>query len=317
MAKVSGIHESLDTRFKKAVKTHGLNIDKAAARVLGDAVLSVWHYRMGPAPIVLKGGGLFPQTLRETDDVDILTSRRYSNLEIQNGFKVIAGLLEARGITLEFLSPEAQEIATGYGDPVVRYKLRGKVGGVRANSQIDMTLARGAHALPPVIIDSVLPSFVEGIDPLRIKTVPLVTVAAEKWLLTQPAADYRVKHLADLFLLADFAQLDLARVAGEIERVARHRGMTLACCTPNPDALRWPSLALREQSWNKLPEPRRYGRAMFHVFIDINAHWADLHAQLCAKVGRDYRSSDYEPMHLDRLLAGRGHAPRLKPAGAA
>jgi len=249
MAKISGIHASIDARLKAAVKQHGLNIDKAAARVLGDAILSVWHYGMGPAPIILKGGSLFPQPLRETDDIDVLTIRRSTNLEVQNGFKVIARLLEPRGITLEFLSPEAQEIDTGYGDPVVRYKARGKVGGVRANSTIDMTLARGPHALPPVVIDSVFPSFVDGVDPLHVKTVPLVTCAAEKWLavLNQPVTDYRVKHLADLFMLADVAQLDPACVAQEIERVARHRGMTLACCTPTPDALRWPSLALRDQ----------------------------------------------------------------------
>lgn len=319
MAKISGIHASIDARLKKAVNAHGLNIDKAAARVLGDAVLSVWHYGMGPAPIVLKGGDLFPQTLRETDDIDILTIRRFTNREIHNGFKVIAPLLEARGITLDFLSEEAQELDVGYGDSVTRYKLRGKVGGVRANTHVDMTLARGPHALPPVVVDSALPSFVDGVDPLRIKTVPLVTVAAEKWLavLTQPATDYRVKHLADLFLLAEVAHLDLAKVAGEIERVARHRGMPLACCTPTPDALRWPSLSLREQAWNKLPEARRYGRSMFQVFIDINAMWNDLHAQLCAKVGKDFRSAGYEPMHLDHLLADRGYRPRLKPAGAA
>lgn len=142
MARVSGIFESIDRKLKQAVTAHGLNIDKAAARVLGDAICATWHYGMGPAPIILKGGSLFPQTLRETDDVDILAIRRHSNLEIQNGFKTIARLLEARGITLEFLSPEAQEIDTGYGDPVSRYKFRGKVGGVRANSQIDMSLAR-------------------------------------------------------------------------------------------------------------------------------------------------------------------------------
>lgn len=319
MAKISGIHASIDARLKQAVRTHGLNIDKAAARVLGDAVLSAWHFGMGPAPIVLKGGDLFPQTLRETDDVDILTIRRYSNLEIQNGFKVIAPLLEGRGISLEFLSPGPQEIDTGYGEPVVRYKFRGKVGGVRANSHVDMTLSRGPHALPPVILDSVLPSFVEGVDPLRIKTVPLVSVAAEKWIavLTQAPTDYRVKHLADLFMLTDVANLDLACVAQEIERVARHRGMTLDFCPPHPDALRWSSLALREQSWNKLPDARRYGRTLFQAFVDINGQWADLHAQLCAKVGRYYRQPGYEPMHLDRLLDGRVYAPRLKPAGAA
>ncbi|PZU78215.1 MAG: hypothetical protein DI546_04445 [Rhizobium sp.] len=318
MAKISGIHASIDARLKAAVKKHDLNIDKAAARVLGDAVLSVWHYGMGPAPIILKGGDLFPQTLRETDDVDVLTIRRYSNLEVQNGFKIIARLLEAKGISVEYLSREAQELNIGYGDPVTRYKIRGKVGGVRANTHIDMTLARGPHALPPVIIDSVLPSFVDGVDPLRIKTVPLETAAAEKWLavLTQPATDYRVKHLADLFLLADATNLDLAKVADEITRVARHRGMPLACCPPTPDALRWPSLAQREQSWNKLPAARRYGRTLFQAFVDINALWSDVHAQLCNKVGRDYRSAGYEPMHLDRLLAGRVYAPRLKPAGA-
>lgn len=319
MARVSGIFESIDRKLKTAVTKHGLNIDKAAARVLGDAVLSVWHYGMGPASIVLKGGSLFPQTLRETDDVDILTIRRYSNLEIQNGFKVIAPLLEARGISVEYLSPEAQELDIGYGDPVTRYKIRGKVGGVRANGSLDMTLARGPHALPPVIVDSVLPSFVDGVDPLHVRTVPLETAAAEKWLavLTQSTTDYRVKHLADLFLLADVAQLDLAKVADEITRVARHRGIPLACCTPTPDALRWPSLALREQSWNKLPDARRDGRTLFQAFVDINALWSNVHAQLCAKVGRDYRQSGYEPMHLDRLLAGRGYEPRLKPAGAA
>ncbi|MCZ7885379.1 nucleotidyl transferase AbiEii/AbiGii toxin family protein [Agrobacterium salinitolerans] len=319
MAKISGIHESIDARLKKAVRKHGLSIDKAAGRVLGDAVLSVWHYGMGPAPIVLKGGSLFPQSMRETDDVDILTIRRYTNREIHNGFKIIAPLLEARGITLEFLSEEAQVLDVGYGDPVTRYKLRGKVGGVRANTHVDMTLARGPHALPPVVLASVLPSFVESVDPLRIKTVPLDTVAAEKWLavLTQSPTDYRVKHLADLFLLDNVANLDHACIAEEIERVARHRGMTLACCTPTPDALRWPSLALREHSWNKLPDARRYGRTLFQAFVDINALWSNVHAQLCTKVGRDYRQPGYDPMHLDRLLAGRGYEPRLKPAGAA
>lgn len=319
MARVSGIFESIDTRLKKAVRLHRLDIDKAASRVLGDAILSVWNHGMGPAPVVLKGGAVFPQTLRETDDVDLLTIRRYTNREIQDGFKVIARLLETKGIMIEFLSPEAQQIDVGYGDPVARYKVRGKVGGVRANSSLDLTLARGPHALPPVIVDSRLPSFVEGIGPLHIRTVPLVTVAAEKWLavLTQPPTDHRVKHLSDLFLLADIAKIDPACIAEEITRIARHRGMTLACCKPNPDALRWPSLGLREQSWNKLPDARLYGRAMFQVFIDVNAMWTDLHTQLCAKVGRDFRSDGYEPMHLDRLLAGRGYEPRLKPAGAA
>ncbi|MDQ0318987.1 hypothetical protein QO002_001125 [Pararhizobium capsulatum DSM 1112] len=320
MARVSGVFESIDSKLKKAVRLNGLDIEKAAARVLGDAILSVWRYGMGPAPIVLKGGSLFPQTLRETDDADLLTIRRYGNLEIQNGFNVIARLLETRGITLEFLSPEAQEMDVGYGDPVTRYKVRGKVGGVGANTHIDLTLARRPHALPPVIIDSVLPSFVDGIDLLRIKTVPLFTVGAEKWLavLTQSPTDFRVKHLSDLFLLADVANLDAACIAEEITRVARHRGMTLACCVAMPDTLRWTSLALREQAWNKLPETRRYGRSMFQVLIDINAMWTDLHAQLCAKVTRHVRSNDvYEPMHLDRILASRGYDPRLKPAGAA
>ncbi|WP_018858488.1 nucleotidyl transferase AbiEii/AbiGii toxin family protein [Rhizobium sp. 42MFCr.1] len=319
MAKISGIHESLDGKLKKAVKTHGLNVDKAAARVLGDAILSVWAYGMGPAPIVLKGGSLFPQPMRETDDVDILTIRRFSNVEIQNGFKVIAPLLEARGITLDFVSPEAQEIDVGYGDPVTRYKVRGKVGGVRANAVIDMTLARGRHAFPPRLIDSCLPSFVDGVEPLRIKTVPLVTVAAEKWLavLTQPATDYRVKHLADLFLLAEVANLDLSCLAHEIERVARYRSVTLSYCTPAPDALRWPSLALREQAWAKLPDNRRRGRTLFQAFVDINAHWSELHPQLVAKVVRDTRDGEYEQMRIDRVLGDRGYKPRLKPAGAA
>ncbi|MBB3314601.1 hypothetical protein FHT77_000443 [Rhizobium sp. BK181] len=319
MTKISGIHESMDTRLKKSVRARGLHVDKAAARVLGDVILSVWHYGMGPAPIVLKGGSLFPQTMRETDDVDILTIRRYSNLEVQNGFKVIAPLLDARGITLEFVSPEAQEIDVGHGDPVTRYKIRGKVGGVRANTGIDMTLARGRHALPPKLIDSCLPSFVDGVEPLRIKTVPLVTVAAEKWLavLTQPATDYRVKHFADLVLLADVATLDLSCVAQEIERVSQYRGMTLSCCTLSPEALRWPSLALREQAWDKLPDSRRCGRTLFQAFVDINAHWSELHAQLVAKVVRDTRNGDYEQMHLDRVLGDRRYEPRLKPAGAA
>ncbi|AWM24085.1 hypothetical protein [Sinorhizobium fredii] len=120
-----------------------------------------------------------------------------------------------------------------------------------------------------------------------------------------------------LSLLDTVANLDHSCIAEEITRVARHRGTTLACCTLTPEALRWPSLALREQAWNKLTENRRYGRTMFQAFVDINAQWGDLHAQLLAEVGRDFRSAGYEPMHLDRPLSGRGYEPRLRPAGAA
>lgn len=225
MTKVSGIAASLDVRLKNTVKAYGLNIDALAGRTLAEAVLRYWQHGMGPSPIELKGGLLFDQRQRPTSDADLTAIRRYLPHEIHRGMLVIRSLLQAEGMDIEFLSDLPQLIDVGHGDPVERWVLRGSVGGVRANTQLDISLGRGRHAFSTVSEIAEIPSLIGKLPSLTIACQPLEAAAAEKLLavVCQPDTDMRVKHLADLLDERLWDGVDCRQIARELQRVCRHR----------------------------------------------------------------------------------------------
>ena len=279
MPRISGIAESLDNRLKSTVKAHGLNIDDLAARTLVEGVLRYWPYGMGPAPIMLKGGGLFCQSVRETADADILVFRSYTNAEIQNGMKIIAPLLERERITVEFLSPTPKEIDTGYGDPVIRYDVRGRAGGVRANSHIDMSVARGPYAVPRASEISEIPSIVPKLPPLVIACQPLEAAAAEKLLavVLQSDTDFRIKHLADLLNEPLWEGVDCRQVAREVLRTCRHRGIDVADL---PEIIGFPAIRRLEAAWEKHRATGKTALPIQQVYVDVEYLWQSVREEL-------------------------------------
>lgn len=227
MTEVSGIAASLDVRLKDTVKAYGLDIDALAGRTLVEAVPWHWQYGMGPSAIELKGGLLFDQRLRPTSDADITAIRRYLPHEIHRGMLVIRSLLQAEGMDIEFLSDAPQMIDVGFSDPVERWVLRGSVGGVRANTQIDLSVGRGRDAFSGVSEITEIPSLIGKLPALTIVCQPLEAAAAEKLLavINQPETDMRVKHIADILDERLWDGVDCGLVAREFQRVCRHRGI--------------------------------------------------------------------------------------------
>jgi hypothetical protein len=227
MAKVSGIAESLDGCLKAAVRAHGLEINALAGRTLAEGILRHWHHGLGPSPVALKGGMLFDQRVRPTSDADITAVRRYLPHEMHRGLFIIRSLLQSEGMDIDYLSALPQPIDIGHGDPVERWVVRGSVGGVRAHTQLDITLGRGPDAFSPAKELSEIPSLVPRLPALTIACQPLEAAFAEKLLavICQPPSDMRVKHLVDTLDERLWNDIDVDDIAEELERVCRHRGI--------------------------------------------------------------------------------------------
>lgn len=283
MTNISGAAESLSIHFKRAVNGNGLNMDAAAGRTLVQGVLRYWSYGMGPTPIVLKGGGLFEQTVRETMDADISTFRTYSPAEFHKGMSIIAALLDREGISVEHVSEAPKLIDTGYGDPVVRYVVRGKVGGVRANSQIDMSLAQGPHALSRDTALRDIPSLVGKLPSLRIHCQPLHAAAAEKLLavVMQPDTDFRIKHQADLLNGDLWDGADCTKFAGEVMRTCRHRGIDIESL---PMSIGFPAIRRLEGAWDKHRQAGKTSISIAEAYVSLEYMWQTVREDLGLKL---------------------------------
>lgn len=305
---------ALGDRLKTTARNKGMDVNKAASRHVAERVVYYLGQVFDHAPFVLKGGLQFQQHLRPTEDADIVTVRRWSNREVHNAFHVIAPKLASEGITLKRVSPEPQVIDLEYGEPVDRYRIEAECGTIRGNTHIDISTARGPDAWPEGIEWQTLPSMMKNGPELRVRCQPLEASAAEKWLavLMQSPTDYRVRHMADL-LSFDAMDLDAGKVAAEIERVARYRGIPLSVCAERPDTLTWAAISPRSGSWEKLRTERGFDLSLEQACTGLQAAWADVHRALRARVVADCRRPGYRPTLLERLAAGRAH--EYRPAG--
>lgn len=297
--------------FKQACHNNLVDTQLAAPRYVGERFLAHWHAGMGPSRFMIKGGLKFAQAVRPTQDVDIVTVRRYGNGEIQRGFSIIAERLAAEGITVSRWSSEAQEIETGH-DPVVRYKIEATLGNIRADFDLDISTAIGPDAFPRQVPFEDLPRMfkAEKWPTLRAQVQPDEAAVAEKWLavIMQDPGDYRVKHLADV-LSYNARGVDLDRVAEELIRVCRHRGIPISVCAPSPPALRWPRCDHRESAWNAFRAKQKCPLTYDQAWIDVTAYWADTHRALTKALVNGPRRSFADRSIIDEIMA----APR-RPA---
>ena len=303
---------ALGDRLKQNCRNQKLDVNKAASRYVAERILAHWPVGFGPAPIMVKGGLLFPQGMRPTEDADIVAVRHYTETEIRQGMQRIAAVLGNEGIEIKRLKIE--EIDVGHGDPVARIKIEAMCGTIRGNTHIDMTVGRGPFAFPQNVVRQELPSMIRNQPGLTPYVQPIEAAAAEKWIavLQQPDTDYRVKHLADL-LSFDAMEIDIARVALEIMRVCRHRNIPLGVCAPSPAALSWSKMEPREQSWDKLRAERGFEMTLPQAWIDINAYWSATHQALTKAVIEDFRRPTCETTLVDRIAARRQHGTAYRP----
>ncbi|WP_026612838.1 nucleotidyl transferase AbiEii/AbiGii toxin family protein [Ensifer aridi] len=303
---------ALGERLKANCKNQGMDVNKAASRYVAERVLAHWHSGMGPAPILVKGGFMFPQQLRPTEDADIVAVRNYTEVELRQGMQQIAALLRAEGVEIKRLKIETIDV--GHGDPVIRLRLQAMCGTIRGNTHIDVGVGRGPWAFPQDVARQELPSMLRNQPGLTAYVQPLAAAAAEKWIavLQQPDTDYRVKHLTDL-LSFDAMEVDRDRIAREIIRVCRHRNIPFSVCAPSPAALSWSKMAPREQSWNKLRAERSFEMTLPQAWIDINAYWSATHQALTRAVIEDFRRPTRETTLVDRIAARQRPSAAFKP----
>ncbi|MET4687613.1 nucleotidyl transferase AbiEii/AbiGii toxin family protein [Sinorhizobium fredii] len=309
---LTAVAVALGDRLKSNCRNRGMDVNKAAARYVAERVLAHWHAGMGRAPILAKGGIMFPQQIRPTEDADIVAVRRYTEMELRQGMQRIAAILRNEGIEIKRLKIET--IDGGHGDPVIRLRLEAMCGTIRGNTHIDMSFGRGPFAFPQDVGRQELPSMIRGQPGLIAYVQSLEAAAAEKWLavLMQPEANYRVKHLADL-LSFDTMEIDLARVAREIMRVCRHQGTALSVCAPSPAALDWGRLMLRADSWEKLRAERGFEMNAFEAWESISDYWSRTHQALTRAIIAEVRRPGHRPTLLDRIAARRQPAPTYRP----
>lgn len=294
---------ALGHSFKQQCLDNVLDVQTTAPRYVAERFLSFWSAGMGPSRFMVKGGLKSPQSVRPTKDADIVTIRRFSPVEINRGFTVIANLLQAEGISVK--NWKLQEIDTG-GDEVTRYKIEAMCGTIRANFDLDISVATGPNAFPKSVHFKDLPRLFksEKWPALHAQVQPDEASLAEKWLavLKQEPIDFQVKHMADV-LSYHARGIDLDKVAEEIVRTCCHHGIRLSVCAPQPSALKWRRLSHREASWDKFRAERGLSLTYDQAWIDLNGYWSDMHSALTRNVIRDFRRSVSRPTHVESMLS--------------
>ena len=273
--------EALGHRQKQNCRNLGLDLATAAKRNVAERLVHYFNTGFGPSPAMLVGGLLFPQAYRPTDDADLRVVRRYSDTEIHNAMSIIGPLLKAEGI--EVTKVKIRQLHAGTGVPVTRIAVEATSGGTQANTQLDLALATGPEAFPPKddVRWTLFPSFMSKAAGYRALAQPMETAMAEKWLavINKDRDDLRMKHEADIVLLSA-QDLDVHRVAAELRRVARNRGIDEAVLEYAPRWMSWPQFERRENSWVVECAKRRLDMSLELGFQDLHAQNQELRAAL-------------------------------------
>lgn len=303
---------ALGDRLKANFRREKVDVNRSASRYVAERTLAFWESVFGPSPFLIHGGLMFPQSMRPTEDGDIIVVRRFSEIELQNGFDRIAALLRLEGI--EIKKTKIQEIDIGTGKPVTRVKLEAMCGTLRGNTHIDINVAVGPHALPKGVVKTELPSMVRGEPGLVANVQPLAASAAEKWfaVLMQDPTDYRVKHACDLLSFSEMG-VDPELVAIEMLRISRHRDIPMSVCAPTPKALGWVPFMLRAEGWLKLGAERGIAVEPFAAHEMLSAYWSRTHQALTRAVIAEVRHPAYQTTLLDRIAARQQPSPAFRP----
>lgn len=299
-------------RLKANFKRQNVDVNRSASRYVAERTLAYWESVFGPSPFIIHGGLMFPQSMRPTEDGDIIVIRRFSELELQNGFDRIATLLRLEGIEIKKI--KIQEMDIGTGQPVTRVKIEAMCGTLRGNTHIDINVAVGPHALPKGVVKTELPSMVRGEPGLVANIQPLASSAAEKWfaVLTQETGDCRVKHACDL-LSFDEMGVDPAAVAVEMIRISRHRGIPMSMCSPSPKSLEWTAFMMRAEAWHKIGAERGIPVEPFAAHEMLSDYWARTHQALTRAVIDDFRRPTGETTLVDRIATRRRQETAYRP----
>lgn len=275
------ISRAAGDQLKQTCRSLALDVTAGAQRSVAERLVHYFSSGFGNSPSMLVGGLLIPQTLRPTTDADLRVVRRYSESEIHNAMVIIGGLLRAEGIDIRKV--KVRQLDVGTGAPVTRIAVEAFYGGIRGNTQMDLATAVGPEAFPHTddVVWTTFPSIMKTGPGYRARAQPMETAVAEKWLavLTKEPSDLRMKHEADLVLFG--AQgYDIHRIASELRRVARNRGMDEAAVERLPRSLSWPEMSRREQSWTAEAAKRRLSMSVDLAFQELNALTQELRAAL-------------------------------------
>ncbi|MBD8663050.1 nucleotidyl transferase AbiEii/AbiGii toxin family protein [Rhizobium sp. CFBP 8752] len=294
---------ALGDKTKNTARNLGLEVNLFASRHVAERIATEFPTNI---PYHVKGGLLFPQTLRETADVDFVSIRRISNREMQNAFKILAPFFAREGILIKSLSREPRELDVGLPNPVDRWKVEAFCGTVRANTSIDFTWSNGRESVwahnppPPRFLERT--SLIKGAPALRVHVQSYADAAAERLLavVMQPASDLRCKNLSDAVnghLWPD--DLDCRAVARSLRRTMLYRGIPASVASEFPETLKWTNLKRLEADWNVSRNAARSGLRFDEAFVDIHALWANVHAELRVEANRDFRRPSVAPGQAD------------------
>lgn len=269
---------SLGESFKQRTRNKGLDTNKAASRHVAERIV---HYltTVVTVPFEAKGGFLFGQDVRPTEDADLVFVRRLTNREVQIALNVIAPKLAAEGITIHAVSREPKVIELEYGDPVDRYEITADCGTIRGNTHLDLGSANGPNAFSKFGEWRELPSLAKNVAPLRVRCQPLAAAAAEKLLavLTQSETDYRIKHIADVLHEPLWEGVDCRAVARELLRTCRHRGIDIDAL---PETIGFPAIKRFEGAWQKHQSAGKTDKSVAEVYVSVEYLWQCVREEL-------------------------------------
>ncbi len=282
MAKTFSISaQSLGDKLKAHARNLKLDVNHAASRHVAERLLyQIADYRNGR--VIVAGGMLFPQTVRETVDLDIIIPDHSSDREIMLSTIGACKALSVEGIDAKVVSEEPEYIDVGYGDPVRRIRIAASAGGIRANTHIDIKTVTKRAGMPLERAELVVKSIIPGVPDFTVLAQSWDAVIAEKFLacITRHEGDRRTKHFDDISLLARKGKLNPRKVAEELERIVKYRGLSMGLCTPAPTNLM------------THPDPVPF------------AAWMTVHRELQASFLRDLMNDSYTyHFDIDALLS--------------
>lgn len=288
--------EALRNRIKAAAQNKGLDTQKATSRYAAERVVDHFNDAMGGAPVLLVGGLQYPQEIRPTSDADLRSVVRYSDEELLRGCQRLNDMLRPEGVDIHDV--RFRELHVGPNEPVKRLHVQASVGGMRGNTQIDISSGYwGKDAWSAAwTADVEHESFFRGGPSYRANVQSVEASLAEKWLavFTQPDHDLSTKHRLDVIFLT--YQLDITidpvKVASEMARLQRHRGVAWQDILPRPlHAMRLDPMIDRVEDWSRLCKER--GLTDMDVLqgsLALNRAWAPINRLWKSEALADHRN---------------------------
>lgn len=286
--------DALRHRIKAACQAKGMDTQKAASRYTAERIVDHFGDAMGAAPTLLVGGLQYPQDIRPTTDADLRSVVRYSDDELLRGCMGLKDLLRPEGVDLHDV--RIRELHVGLNEPVKRLHVQATVGGMRGNTQIDISSGYwGKDAWSEDwTADVEHESFFKGGPTYRANVQSVEASLAEKWLavFTQPDNDLRAKHRLDIVFLTyqPDMTIDPVKVAAELARIQRHRGIAWEDVKSRPlHALRLDPMIDRVEDWSRLCKERGLDLNILQGYVAINPAWAKINRLWQAECLGDHR----------------------------